>query len=140
MRLRVRPYSDSQFTELGTRGLQQASEFGVLPLKGDSVLIFGLRGHLFRSDDAGENWNEIETGTVAMLTDGIRLDDGTVVIVGLGGTVLVSSDDGFSFRLHQQENRRGISSIADVQDGSLLMVGEFGVRSTTLAELTAATD
>jgi photosystem II stability/assembly factor-like uncharacterized protein len=118
----------------------EGSYFGVLPLEGDSVLLFGLRGHLFRSDDAGETWNEIETGTVAMLTDGIRLEDGTVVIVGLGGTVLVSSDDGQSFELHQQENRRGISSIVDVQDGSLLMVGEFGVRTTTLAELTAATD
>jgi len=118
----------------------EGSYFGVLPLEGDSVLLFGLRGHLFRSDDAGETWEEIDTGTVAMLTNGLRLDDGTVVIVGLGGTVLVSSDGGHSFVLHQQENRRGISSIVDVGDGSLLLVGEFGVKVATLAELTAATD
>lgn len=116
----------------------EGSYFGVLPLEGDSVLIFGLRGHLYRSEDAGESWEEIETGTVSMLTDGLRLDDGTIVITGLGGAVLVSSDGGSTFELHQQANRRGISSIVDAGGGSLLMVGEFGVKMTTLAQLTTA--
>jgi len=31
------------------------SFFGVLPVTGDIVLVFGLRGHLFRSEDAGNN-------------------------------------------------------------------------------------
>ena len=60
----------------------EGSFFGVLPLEDDVVLLFGLRGHLFRSEDAGESWIEIETGTVAMLTDGIRLPDGRIVITG----------------------------------------------------------
>lgn len=118
----------------------EGSYFGVLPLEGDAVLIFGLRGHLFRSDDAGESWDEIETGTVSMLTDGIRLEDGTIVITGLGGAVLVSQDGGRNFVLHQQANRQGISSIIDAGNGSLLMVGEFGVKMTTPAELMTAAD
>ena len=118
----------------------QGSYFGVLPLEDDGVLLFGLRGHLFRSDDAGESWQEIDTGTVAMLTDGQRLADGTVVITGLGGTVLTSSDGGRTFTLHQQANRRGISAAVETGDGSLLMVGEFGVRTAALSELTAGTD
>ena len=120
--------------------LYEGSYFGVLPLDDDTVLLFGLRGHLFRSEDAGESWEEVDTGTVAMLTDGIRLEDGTIVIVGLGGAVLVSDDGGASFSLHPQANRRGISSIVDAGGGSLLVVGEFGVKTTTLNELTAATD
>ena len=48
-------------------------------VEGDSLLLFGLRGHLFRSDDAGESWEELETGTVAMLTDGLVLADGTIL-------------------------------------------------------------
>jgi len=116
----------------------EGSYFGVLPLDGDSVLLFGLRGHLFRSDDAGESWEEIETGTVSMLTDGLRLEDGTIIVTGLGGAVLVSRDGGHTFELYQQPNRRGIASIVDAGDGSLLMVGEFGVKMTTLAELLEA--
>jgi photosystem II stability/assembly factor-like uncharacterized protein len=118
----------------------EGSYFGVLPLEGDSVLFFGLRGHLFRSDDAGETWEAIETGTVAMLTDALQLEDGTVIVAGLGGTILISHDDGRSFELHQQANRRGISSIVDAGGGSLLLVGEFGVRMVTLADLATASE
>jgi photosystem II stability/assembly factor-like uncharacterized protein len=118
----------------------EGSYFGVLPLDGDTVLLFGLRGHLYRSEDAGETWVELDTGTVAMLTDGVRLSDGTIVIVGLGGTVLVSTDGGQSFSYSQQEGRRGISAVAETADGRLVLVGEFGVRSATLAELETTTD
>jgi photosystem II stability/assembly factor-like uncharacterized protein len=118
----------------------QGSYFGVLPLEGESVLLFGLRGHLFRSDDAGETWDELDTGTVAMLTDGQVLADGTVVIIGLGGTVLTSSDGGHTFTLHQQANRRGISAAVETGDGSLLLVGEFGVKTAALSELTAGSE
>jgi photosystem II stability/assembly factor-like uncharacterized protein len=118
----------------------EGSYFGVLPLDGDTVLLFGLRGHLYRSEDAGETWVELDTGTVAMLTDGVRLSDGTIVIVGLGGTVLVSTDGGQSFSYSQQEGRRGISAVAETTDGRLVLVGEFGVRSATLAELETTTD
>jgi len=120
--------------------LYQGSYFGVLPLEGDSVLTFGLRGHLFRSDDAGENWEELETGTVSMLTDGQQLADGTILITGLGGTVLTSSNGGHTFALHQQANRRGISAAVETGDGALLLVGEFGVKTAALSELTAGSD
>jgi photosystem II stability/assembly factor-like uncharacterized protein len=131
---------DKGVTWVTLPSLYQGSYFGVLPLEGDSVLLFGLRGHLFRSDDAGESWEEIETGTVAMLTDGQLLGDGTVIITGLGGTVLTSSDGGRSFTHHQQANRRGISAVVDTADGSLLLVGEFGVRTAALSQLTAGSD
>ncbi len=115
----------------------EGSYFGVLPLGGETVLVFGLRGHLYRSEDAGESWEEIPTGTVALLDAGVRLADGTVLVAGLAGTVLVSSDDGKSFSRHQEPGRRGITSVIQTADGSLLATGEFGLRLTTLAELTA---
>jgi photosystem II stability/assembly factor-like uncharacterized protein len=118
----------------------EGSYFGVLPLDGDTLLLFGLRGHLYRSEDAGESWTELDTSTVALLTNGVRLSDGTIVIVGLGGTVLVSTDDGASFSYTQRPGRRGISAVAETDSGELLLVGEFGVMTGTLAELTAAAD
>ena len=39
----------------------------------DSLLAYGLRGHLFRSDDAGLDLAAIETNTQAMLNDAVRL-------------------------------------------------------------------
>jgi photosystem II stability/assembly factor-like uncharacterized protein len=112
------------------------SFFGVLPLEDETVLLFGLRGHLFRSEDAGETWTEIETGTIGMLNAGVRLADDTIVIVGLSGVILVSSDGGHTFELHQQADRSGMQMVVEAGEGNLLLVGEFGVRLRSLAELT----
>ena len=54
-----------------------------MPLSNDSLLAFGLRGNLFRSDDGGMNWRKLESGTTAMLTDGEVLPDGRLALVGL---------------------------------------------------------
>ncbi len=118
----------------------EGSFFGVLPLDGDVVLLYGLRGHLFRSEDAGESWTAVDTGTVAMLTGGLRLADGRIVITGLGGTLLVSEDGGRTFELHQLPDRRGIQTAVPAGEGTLLLVGEFGVRVLPLDELASGKD
>ncbi len=117
----------------------EGSFFGVLPTE-DAVLVYGLRGHLFRSEDSGETWQQVETGTVAMLTDGIVMSDGTIVIVGLAGKTLISRDGGRSFEISQQPDRGGISAVVEHDPGSLFLVGGFGVRTGTLAELTGGAE
>ena len=104
----------------------KGSFFGLLPLNGDSLLVFGLRGNLFRTRDAGETWQKIETGATAMLTDGARLRDGTIVVVGLSGTVIASRDGGTSFKAFQQADRKGLSAVLALDDGRILAVGESG--------------
>ncbi len=34
----------------------EGSFFGLVPIRGEGLLAFGLRGHLYRSADAGETW------------------------------------------------------------------------------------
>jgi photosystem II stability/assembly factor-like uncharacterized protein len=116
----------------------RGSFFATLPLDGDAVLLAGLRGHLFRSDDAGESWQEIETGTVAMLSDGLVLTDGRPLIAGLEGAILVSEDGGRSFGFHPMADRRGISSVVPAGEDALLLVGNLGVKTVSVSELTAA--
>jgi len=106
----------------------RGSFFGTLPLENDVLLLFGLRGHMYRSDDAGENWQEIETKTEAMLTSGMVLRDNTTMVVGLGGTVLLSKDDGNTFRLYPQTDRKGIATVVEANDGTVIAIGEFGVK------------
>lgn len=104
------------------------SFFGTLPLGNDEVLLFGLRGHLFGSRDAGESWEELRSGTEASLTSGLVRRDGSVWVAGLEGTVLASPDGNAPFDLDQQEDRKGISALAEAADGGVIAVGEFGVR------------
>ncbi len=108
------------------------SFYGILPLDGDALLAFGLRGNLFRSEDGGMTWTAIPTGTGALLTSGARMDADTVIISGMAGVLLVSRDGGRSFTLTQQDNRKAISAVLPASDGELIVAGENGVRRLPL--------
>jgi photosystem II stability/assembly factor-like uncharacterized protein len=114
----------------------EGSFFGVLPLAGDALLAYGLRGNLLRSEDAGLTWQRIRTGTVAMLDGGVTFgnDEGhsAVAVVGLSGVVLVSYDGGKSFALLQQDDRKGLSGVLAVGADTLLTVGEGGAKLIAL--------
>jgi photosystem II stability/assembly factor-like uncharacterized protein len=104
------------------------SFYGVLPLDGDALLAFGLRGNLWRSEDGGGTWTAIQTGTTALLNAGARIDASTIVVVGMAGVVLVSRDGGRSFALTQQDDRKALSAVVPSGDGALIVAGEGGVR------------
>jgi photosystem II stability/assembly factor-like uncharacterized protein len=110
----------------------EGSFFGLVPIRGEGLLAFGLRGRLFKSADAGETWHPIESHTTAMLTDGIVINDLRVVISGLAGVLLVSRDAGETFVLTQQDDRKGLSSLLPGPVGAVVVAGEGGVRTLRL--------
>jgi photosystem II stability/assembly factor-like uncharacterized protein len=91
-----------------------------------TLLLLGMRGHAYRSTDAGESWQAVETRTDQSLQSAVRLRDGRIVAVGLGGVVLTSSDGGRSFDVETRPDRRGIAAVAEAPDGSWLLFGETG--------------
>jgi len=67
--------------------------------------------------------------TTAMLTDGIAINDLRVIISGLAGVMLVSGDGGETFRLTQQDDRKGLSALLPGPAGAVVVAGEGGVRT-----------
>ena len=112
----------------------EGSFFGVLPLSTDRLLLFGLRGHLFRSDDRGASWTPIDAGTHAALTAGLITSKGRIVLVGHEGTVLWSDDGGLHFESLRLPDRAALSAVVETAaaDGHLLAVGEHGLHPLTL--------
>jgi photosystem II stability/assembly factor-like uncharacterized protein len=110
----------------------EGSFFGLVPIRGEGLLAFGLRGNLFKSADAGSTWSRLESHTTAMLTDGYAINDLRVVIGGLTGVLLVSGDAGETFRLTQQDDRKGVSSLLPGPAGAVVVAGEGGVRTIRL--------
>jgi photosystem II stability/assembly factor-like uncharacterized protein len=100
-------------------------------LDGAAILVFGMRGHAFRSQDLGETWEVVESGTDQSLQAAIQLSHAAVVMVGLGGVVSTSTDGGRSFSAAIEADRRGIASVAESGDGALLLFGEAGVKKRT---------
>lgn len=84
-------------------GPYEGSLFGVIgTAQAQTLLAYGLRGNLFRSTDFGSTWEPVElNATRGALEFGLSgatlLDDGSIVVVGNGGSVVVSHDDGLTF-------------------------------------------
>jgi photosystem II stability/assembly factor-like uncharacterized protein len=95
--------------------------------------VFGLRGNIYRSGDAGQTWQKIDGGSAATLTAGLRLPDGTLLLVNQAGQILQSHDAGSSFRQLALRNASELSGITQAADGSLVLSGVRGLTSVTLA-------
>jgi photosystem II stability/assembly factor-like uncharacterized protein len=55
--------------------------------------------------------------------------DGTIILVGSAGAVLLSDDNGSNFRIIPTTGNRVYSGVAATADGRLLLVGFGGVSS-----------
>ncbi len=109
----------------------KGSLFGVTGKPG-VVLIYGLRGNLFRSRDKGKSWQPLKQGTEAALVGGGYLDDGRLVLVSNAGHVLVSNDDGDSFVQAPIAKTGMLGAVAPLDGDAVLVVGIRGVRTQRL--------
>lgn len=111
------------------------SFFGVKRLRNGEILVYGLRGHLFRAARLGDPWVQIDTGDrTANINDVIELGSGEVIAVGAGGTL---------FRIDLQANQAvlipyggfdGFVSVQEAGSNQLLLFGEAGVKPFTLPQ------
>lgn len=114
---RESPYEGSLFGAIGTGQVNE-------------VLAFGLRGNMFLSTDLGKNWKVVPNEAGATLNDGAVADDGRITLVGNGGTVLMSTNGGESFRPYSRDDREGVMDVVPVSGTNLVIVGEGGVKHT----------
>ena len=112
----------------------KGSYFGAIQAQNGAVLIYGLRGRIYRSTDTAlSNWKLIENKSVASLMGATKLTDGTLVLAGLSGTVLVSRNNGESFAALPSGSTKALSAPLPGAPNALLLVGEAGVRDVLLA-------
>jgi len=101
----------------------------VIATEQGSVLIFGLRGRIFRSEDDGDTWTPIDAPGESTLFAGQVFPDGRIVLVGAAGTVLESRDDGRSFSTVPLDTRASLAAVEKVGNGRLLTAGFGGIRA-----------
>lgn len=115
-------------------GPYEGSLFGVVgTAQANTLLAFGLRGNLWRSTDFGDSWHNIalEGGRGPLefgLAGASLLADGTLALVGNGGTVLRSSDGGQTFSVFNRPDRIALASVVGTADGRLILAGQGGIR------------
>ncbi|NER61435.1 hypothetical protein G3435_18665 [Pseudomonas sp. MAFF212428] len=128
---------DAGHTWARVEGPYEGSLFGVIgTAQSNTLLAYGLRGNLYRSADFGSTWQAISLqGPRGSLEFGLAsatlLDDGSLVLVGNGGTVLRSTDDGQHFSVFNRPDRIALSGVSGQHDGQLILVGQGGARLAT---------
>jgi photosystem II stability/assembly factor-like uncharacterized protein len=108
------------------------SFFGARELTSHELLIYGLRGHCFRSRDGGDTWSAIETQTTANLYDALELDNGEVIVVGAGGTILRIPRDSGSAERVPYGWFNGFVSVQRIGPRRLLLFGDAGAHPLDL--------
>ncbi|NWC12396.1 hypothetical protein CCU68_28040 [Pseudomonas gingeri NCPPB 3146 = LMG 5327] len=118
-------------------GPYQGSLFGVIGTAQPATLLaYGLRGNLYRSSDFGTSWEPVELkaarGALEFgLSGGSLQADGSLVIVGNGGSVIRSTDDGVTFSVFNRPDRISLSAVTAAGNGNLILVGQGGAHVTS---------
>jgi photosystem II stability/assembly factor-like uncharacterized protein len=94
---------------------------------GDQQLLFGLRGHVYSSSDAGISWTEIMTGSEQTLLSGV-VGLKNAVLVGNGGSAILFDKALKKSRTLILEGRKAYAAVAEASDGSFILVGEAGIQ------------
>jgi photosystem II stability/assembly factor-like uncharacterized protein len=105
----------------------ESSLFGAVPVGDKGALIYGMRGHVYVSNDVRQGgWRKLDTGSVATMFGGTMLPDGRIALVGLNGVVFTIDADG---KVTQDRATAGTALSAVIPfDQSLLAVGESGAQ------------
>lgn len=107
--------------------------FGVIGDGAGTLLAYGMRGSLFRSEDQGRSWAAVSGLGPAGINAAAVLPDGAIVLVNQAGGIDVSRDRGRSFaplRSAQPMPYFGVAALGAQQVG---LVGAAGVRLETIA-------
>lgn len=111
------PYSGTYFGLVGKPGV---------------VLVFGLRGNVYRSADGGASWAKVELGVNLSITAGTLGADGRIILLTQAGHVLVSADEGVSFQLQPRNGSAPVAAALFATPGTLLLAGVRGLRQVPL--------
>ena len=81
----------------------------------------------------GSTWEQVELNAARGalefgLSGATLLDDGSIVVVGNGGSVVVSHDDGQTFSVFNRPDRISLSAVTAAGNGNLILAGQGGVR------------
>lgn len=102
------------------------SLFGLVDA-GDAVLVFGLRGNAFRSEDGGASWDKVDSRLPATITSGVRLASGAILLVDQGGRLAMSVDGARTFDRIPVQRSIPVTGMTDAGAGRLAVTGPFGV-------------
>lgn len=102
--------------------------YGAVAVPESKVLLaFGFAGNIYRSEDDGKSWQAVERLTRKPLIGGLRLADGTLLLVDSDRRQLTSRDNGKTFSIGAAQTGRAVAALLPVLvQGQLAVCGTGG--------------
>jgi len=97
-----------------------------------ALIVHGLRGTVLRSTDQGRSGQPVPTGLQVGLTASTVDANGRIVIVSQAGHVLVSSDDGASFKLAKVQQPVPAAAVLTAGNDGVVVGGPRGLAAQAL--------
>jgi photosystem II stability/assembly factor-like uncharacterized protein len=101
-------------------------------ISGNDIVVFGMRGSLFRSSDDGRDWVKVDVPSEAGITGGFSPGADHFILVNQAGVVLDSRDGGKSFKAVRLAHPMSYFGVGDAPGDSVTLVGSDGVRVEAL--------
>jgi photosystem II stability/assembly factor-like uncharacterized protein len=106
--------------------------FGVIGYQGRHVLAFGLRGNVLESQDLGDTWTAVQSGSDLSLMGGAGWAGGGAALVGANGVVLTRTAGEANLLRHTHPDAAVLASVLVLTpNGALVVAGENGVSTWT---------
>jgi photosystem II stability/assembly factor-like uncharacterized protein len=106
--------------------------FGATQTSSGDLYLYGLRGNIYRTTDAGDNWQKIETNVITNIYDCIELTDGRIVFLGASGTILTMTADDTDTQKYPYEGFDTFVSGEVVTGSQMLLFGAGGVKTLVI--------
>ncbi|SDH89001.1 Uncharacterized protein SAMN05216603_11610 [Pseudomonas benzenivorans] len=105
----------------------QGSYFGLIGSPGE-LLVYGLRGHVFRSRDGGSSWSQLDSGLQVSITAAAQDARGDYRLFTQAGHMLRAGADA-ALQLLPQTQQSPVAGAVLAGDGGLVLVGARGART-----------
>lgn len=97
-----------------------------------AIILGGLRGRMFRTEDEGQSWEEVKKPPSSSIVASTRLNDGRLLFAGIAGEILFSTDEGKSFNYVPVSSGNRVYTVVGGPEGSILVGGPAGIQKLAL--------
>lgn len=97
-----------------------------------NVIVFGLRGNAYRSQDQGGTWEALSLPTHASINDGTVLPEGTLVLVTQSGHILAGAVDQSEFIAARVSRPALLAGVVSASLNEIVVAGTNGMQREAL--------
>lgn len=105
----------------------KGSFFGAAAVGERDLIVFGLRGNAFAYREEAGVWESVKLPTSATINNGLRLKDGSTMLVSQAGEVLHSVDGARTFVPWKVPMAVPFVGISQAADGIVVLAGVHGI-------------